>query len=385
MVSSKAAVVAALAAPALADSHYFFTGFFSGSTIVGVEFDDAASTLTWKQNISTNATGSKWIELDERKQNLYVGSTGAFQSYAVGGNGSSLTYKSEVTLSSGAGSSTSAAELDCTNANFIGVASASPYTVFGIPYGTGCSGLAISVDSSGSIQNTVANLTYNSTSGVHGVDVSPDNDFVYSADDMGNAVWTHSFDSTTGEAKTLQYLAAPEGSDPRHLAVHPNGQWVYVVYEAASSIAVYKRDNETGLLTDMNTTYSLLPTGYTNSSSYWADEVMFSLPTDDITAPKYLVAATRSRQTSVTGQVSVFSLDAETGAISEQLFLLPTTASGGSANAVAPAPFSEDYFAITDSGSNFVEMWKIADDGKSAAAVAHLDLQAGPANVVWYT
>lgn len=50
---------------------------------------------------------------------------------------------------------------------------------------------------------------------------------------------------------------------------------------------------------------------------------------------------------------------------------------------MSPALFSEEYFAITDSGSNFIEMWKIDEDGKDAAAVAHLGLSAGPANVVW--
>lgn len=145
------------------------------------------------------------------------------------------------------------------NANFLIAASTSPYTVFGTPYSKGCSTQAISVDTTGALQATVANLTYNSSAGVHGLSLSPQNDFVYSADDMGNAVWVHSFDSATGTAKQLQYLAAPSGADPRHLAAHPNGQWVYVIYEAANQLAVYKRDNATGLLTDMNTTYPLLP------------------------------------------------------------------------------------------------------------------------------
>lgn len=103
------------------------------------------------------------------------------------------------------------------------------------------------------------------------------------------------------------------------------------------------------------------------------------------TSPKYLITGTRSRSTNATGYISAFALDASTGAISEQLFLVPSTASGGAANAVSPAPFSEQYFAITDSGSNFIEVWKIADDGTEAEAVAHLDLDVGPANVVWYS
>jgi carboxy-cis,cis-muconate cyclase len=129
-----------------------------------------------------------------------------------------------------------------------------------------------------------------------------------------------------------------------------------------------------------------LSVGFTNSSSYWADEVLLSIPSSNSSSssPKYLLAATRSRTTGVPGYVSAFALDSTTGAITSQLFLVPTTNSGGSANAVSPAPFgNEQYFAITDSGSNFVEMWKI--DGTSASAVAHLGLDSGPANVVWYS
>lgn len=102
-------------------------------------------------------------------------------------------------------------------------------------------------------------------------------------------------------------------------------------------------------------------------------------------APKYLVASTRSRETSAPGYVSVFSLDPMTGSILEQLFLLPTTVSGGAANAVSPAKFSEEYFAITDSAANFVEVWKIeTESGNSTASVvSHVDLDSGPANVVW--
>ena len=131
--------------------------------------------------------------------------------------------------------------------------------------------------------------------------------------------------------------------------------------------------------------------GYTNTSSYWADEVKFSIPASNSssssnsssTSPKYLVTGTRSRTSSLTGCISAFALDASTGAITKQLFLLPSTASGGSANAVAPAPFSEEVFAITDAGSNFVEVWKISGNGTGAEAVAHLGLDSGPANVVW--
>ncbi|KAG5743316.1 hypothetical protein H9Q70_013970 [Fusarium xylarioides] len=359
-----------LAVSAVAEVHYLFSGFFSGSIIAGIEFDDEAHSLSLVKNISSASDdGSKWIALDACKKNLYVGTTGYFQSYKITKD-LGLTYKSNVSLSS-----------DCNNANFITASSKSPFAVFGTPYGGGCPTVAISVDKTGTLQKSFANATYNTKGGVHGTVLSPKNDFLYSADDMGNAVWVHSYDRETGKIEGVQYLAADEGSNPRHLTVHPNGKWVYVVYEEANSIAAYQRNTKTSKLEFRNETYSLLPSGFTNSSSYWADEVLLSTPAEG-TSPKYLLAATRSRKTGVPGYVSAFSLDAETGGIREQLFLQETTNSGGSANAVSPASFSEDLFAITDSGSNFIEVWKIK--GKNASAVAHLDLANGPANAVWY-
>lgn len=57
--------LAAGAVPALADTHYFYIGFFSGSAILGVEFDDVASSLTVVNNISTEAvSGQRWLAFD---------------------------------------------------------------------------------------------------------------------------------------------------------------------------------------------------------------------------------------------------------------------------------------------------------------------------------
>jgi carboxy-cis,cis-muconate cyclase len=80
---------------------------------------------------------------------------------------------------------------------------------------------------------------------------------------MGNAVWVHSYNRESGKIEEVQYLAAEEGSNPRHLTAHPNGKWVYVVYEEANSIAAYKRNTKTGKLEFRNETYSLLPSGRT--------------------------------------------------------------------------------------------------------------------------
>lgn len=122
-------------------------------------------------------------------------------------------------------------------------------------------------------------------------------------------------------------------------------------------------------------------TGFTNTTDYFADEVVVS--SKNTTSPKYLYASTRSF-TTAPGYVTAWHLDPDTGAITSTAFQLPTTGTGGGANAVVPATFNEDYFSITDSAADFVEVWKVAEDGSSASAVGHVDLDNGPANAVWY-
>lgn len=147
------------------------------------------------------------------------------------------------------------------NANYLIASTASPYVVFGAPYSTGCAAQMISVDANGTLTAVISNETYDSTAGVHGLALSSDNKFLYSADDMGNAVWIHSINFTCGSIEEVQYLAAPSGADPRHLVVHPLGNYAYVVFEALSEVGVYERDNTTGELTYTDTTFPLLPTG----------------------------------------------------------------------------------------------------------------------------
>ncbi|KJK61777.1 Lactonase 7-bladed beta-propeller [Aspergillus parasiticus SU-1] len=355
----------------LGAKHHLYSGFFSGSQLYRIQFDDETSALTVINNITTNISdGSKWIAIDEQRENIYVASGASYNSYTITSD-LGLTLTSNLTISD-----------TCANLNYIASSSSSPYTVFGAPYSTGCSGQAITVDQSGALKSIVGNITYGNSSGVHGLAVNTDGSFIYSADDMGNAVWVHSFDKTTGAVEEVQYLAAPSSANPRHLAMHPKGNYVYVIFEEANKLAVYSRDASTGKLTYTNTTYPLIPSGYTNTSSYWSDEVAFSVSSAE--SPKYLFASARSRSTSSPGYVTAFSLDATTGAIQEQLFLSQTTGSGGAANSVSPAIFSEDYFAITDSGSNFIEVWQVSADGSAATVAAHLDLDNGPANVVWY-
>lgn len=309
----------------------------------------------------------------EDLQNLYVAGDGIYQSYTINSD-NSLTF-------TGANVSDTTS---CTLGVSLALQPKSPGTIFGVAYDAGCSGVAMSVDSSGALVSQIANLTYDTSAGIHGLAISPDGQFVYSADDMGSRVWAHSYDDETSvnysSVSEIQELA---GAGARHLTVHPNGNWLYVVYESANEIGVYSRDATTGELTNTNETYSLIPDGFTNGSSYWSSDVAVS--NSSSTSPKYLLAFARGRDSDTKGWVNGFALDAETGAISEKIFIEEANGYGGTTNTITPSIFSEEYFAVTDEGVDFVEVWQITSNASSASAVAHLDLDAGPVNVAWYS
>jgi carboxy-cis,cis-muconate cyclase len=65
-----------------------------------------------------------------------------------------------------------------------------------------------------------------------------------------------------------------------------------------------------------------------------------------------------------------------------------TTTSGGAANSVAPADFSDEFVALTDSEVGAVEMWRLKEgsNGTEASVVASVSIKdAGCcANAIWY-
>lgn len=142
-------------------------------------------------------------------------------------------------------------------------ATESPYAVYGSPFGGSADcGAVMSVDENGTLSELIQNYTYKSTSAVHGMAMNSANSILYSADDSGNTLWTHSVDNTTGELTYVASLAGPAtGADPRHVAVHPEGQYLYVILEGANELAQYSIDQSTGIPSFQNVTYPLIPSG----------------------------------------------------------------------------------------------------------------------------
>ena len=114
---------------------------------------------------------------------------------------------------------------------------------------------------------------------------------------------------------------------------------------------------------------------------------------------RYLWATSRSQAAAnQTGQISVFLL-ADDGAIIKKMFMVNTTTTGGIANAISPAFWSDEYAAMADNSNRvqngYVQIWKMqgrkeTSDGieyQTAVPVAKADMgdTGCCANVIWYS
>jgi len=137
-----------------------------------------------------------------------------------------------------------------------------PYSVFSGSWpGPGACGISISVLKDGNLANTTQTWSYRNNSAIHGLALSPNNDNLYSADYGGDAVWTHRIHRNGKVMANCRVPVLKTGSHPRHLAVHPDGTYLYVVMESANVLVAYSLDLDTGCPTNETVTYSLIPEG----------------------------------------------------------------------------------------------------------------------------
>ncbi len=83
--------------------------------------------------------------------------------------------------------------------------------------------------------------------------------------DMGlDRIMLHDFDMETGRlqpATPHAFAQLSSGAGPRHLAVHPNGEFVYTVNELSSTMSAFAYDADSGMMR-IRATLSTMPGGF---------------------------------------------------------------------------------------------------------------------------
>jgi 6-phosphogluconolactonase len=97
----------------------------------------------------------------------------------------------------------------------------------------------------------------------HSIDLSPDEHFAF-VDDLGlDELLVYKFDKSKGSLKPNNppFAKLDGGAGPRHFALHPSGQFAYVISEMASTVTAFSIQLKTGMLHHLQT-ISTLPADF---------------------------------------------------------------------------------------------------------------------------
>ncbi len=136
----------------------------------------------------------------------------------------------------------------------------------------------------------------------HGVYLNSDNTQLYVPDLGMDKVMCYNFDANTGATSPfeLPFLEMNPGSGPRHLAIHPNGNYMYVIQELTGKVNVYYKYNNHWVFLDA---FHSEPNAYTGKSS--GAEIIISKD------GKFLYVSNRG----TSNTIAIFKVDSKTGAI----------------------------------------------------------------------
>jgi len=135
----------------------------------------------------------------------------------------------------------------------------------------------------------------------HSIRVDPTNRFALAADLGLDKVIVYRYDPRTGAlaANDPPHADVSPGAGPRHMAFHPNGEFVYLVNELDLTVTVFKYDGERGALSIIQT-ISTLP-GDVEDGYSGADIHVHP-------SGKFLYASNRGHDT-----IAVFAIDSDSG------------------------------------------------------------------------
>lgn len=136
----------------------------------------------------------------------------------------------------------------------------------------------------------------------HSVIFSPDNRYALVADLGLDRIAVYALEPEAGRLVFRSEASTPPGAGPRHLAFHPNGQWLYSINEVNSSVSLFQYDAAAGQLT-LQDTVPTLPEGYSGENT--TAEVAISAD------GRYLYGSNRGHDSLV-----LFAIDPESGRLS---------------------------------------------------------------------
>jgi 6-phosphogluconolactonase len=137
----------------------------------------------------------------------------------------------------------------------------------------------------------------------HYITTDPSGRFAFAVDLGTDRVVVHRLDATLGKLtpNAIPWAQVPSGSGPRHLDIHPNGRWVYVLNELDPTLCVFAFDPERGALQILQTV-ATQPDGFRGVNN----------PAEVFVHPsgRFVYASNRGHDS-----IAVFAVDSDSGRI----------------------------------------------------------------------
>jgi 6-phosphogluconolactonase len=290
--------------------YLFYVGTYTqdGSTSKGIyayRYDAATQEVT-SLGLAAETTNPSWVALHPNRRFLYAvnevqnyngPNSGGVSAFAIDRATGKLTFLNEV-ASRGA------------DPCYITVDQSGKYVLVANYTGGSIAAFPISADgklgkASAFVQHTGHSLNPKRQEAphAHSIDLSPDERFAF-VDDLGlDQLLVYKFDKSKGSLKPNKPPFAPldAGAGPRHFALHPSGQFAYVVSEMASTVTAFSVDLKAGML-HRSQTISTLPDDFKGENDDAEVEVHPS--------GKFLYASNRGHDS-----ITVFAIDSSKGTL----------------------------------------------------------------------
>ncbi len=187
----------------------------------------------------------------------------------------------------------------------------------------------------------------------HSARFSPDGRFMFVADLGLDLVRTYAVDREAGTLKPISDAQTPPGSGPRHLAIHPDGKFIYSINEVGNSITAFKYNAENGELNAIET-LPTLPDQYEGENT--TAEIAVS------SDGRYLYGSNRGHDSIVQ-----FSIDSESGRLA---LVEHVSTEGGHPRHFALTP-AGDYLVVANRDSDNLVLFKVEQESGRLQFTGH--------------
>ena len=254
------------AANAQTGKYLFYVGTYteSGSPSKGIyayRYDEATQEIT-ALGLAAETTNPSWLAIHPNGRFLYAvneiqnykgSNSGGISAFSIDRATGKLTFLNEV-ASRGA------------DPCYLSIDPSGKYALVANYTGGSVATFPIAVDgklgeASSFIQHTGHGLNpkRQEAAHAHSIDLSPDERFAF-VDDLGlDQLLVYKFDKNKGSLKPNNppFAKLDAGAGPRHFALHPSGQYAYVVSEMGSTVTAFSVASKTGTFNRLQTISTL--------------------------------------------------------------------------------------------------------------------------------